>query len=422
MSLITNKLRMATPLPLYGKPPHWIMESPQVGSIAIDSEDNIIMVGSTNTAGAGGFDIELAKFDIDGNPIWGKTFGSASGESGGSICIDSSDNIIITYSMTDGTKIAKVNSSGTLQWNKSLTSSPADGGNFYGAITTDDSDNIIAAGGTVTGSSGTQDGLIVKYSPSGVLQWKKRVGGTSQDSLSSVVCDSSGNIYVGGTSSSTGTGFRFVIAKFDSSGAYLGGRRTQYGTNCYGLAINRDTNELYATGLENFGTQNIYFLRYSLGLTLLTRKRFGTSAAEYGNSIAIDRAGNIIIAGTNTSTNAVYLTKRDYLGNEIWSRTSGSNSSNMSPGVVLDSTDNIIINFAPGAIAKMHPDGIYTGTYTAGSNTYTYSSVTQTVNDGGQGTEASITTFTSGNSTMTENTLTLTSGSITPTNTIISVP
>ena len=73
--------------------------------------------------------------------------------------------------------LVKYNSSGVLQWQRKV-----DGGSslvFEGVIT-DSSGNIYCTGHSQTGSDPTFNGLILfKYNSSGVLQWKRRVDGTT---------------------------------------------------------------------------------------------------------------------------------------------------------------------------------------------------------------------------------------------------
>ena len=94
----------------------------------------------------------------------------------------------------------KVNESGTKQWTKQLGTSSDDRGN---SVTTDSSGNIYVTGSTRGGldgniHSGNDDIFLVKYNSSGTKQWTKQLGTSSDDRGYGVTTDSSGNIFVTG--------------------------------------------------------------------------------------------------------------------------------------------------------------------------------------------------------------------------------
>ena len=114
----------------------------------------------------------------------------------------------------------------TTTWTKQLGTSYGDLGR---GITTDSSDNIYVTGHTEGGldgntSSGQEDIFLVKYNSSGTKQWTKQLGTSSSDKGRGVTTDSSGNIYVTGTTSgdldgNTSSGQEDIfLVKYDSSG------------------------------------------------------------------------------------------------------------------------------------------------------------------------------------------------------------
>ena len=122
--------------------------------------------------------------------------------------------------------LVKYNSSGTKQWTKQLGTSSSDSGN---GVTTDSSGNIYVTGYTNGGldgntNSGYGDIFLVKYNSSGTKQWTKQLGTSSGDYGNDVTTDSSGNIYVtgstwGGLDGNTNSGsYDIFIVKYNSSG------------------------------------------------------------------------------------------------------------------------------------------------------------------------------------------------------------
>ena len=215
--------------------------------VTTDSSGNIYVTGYTgggldgNTS-SGSWDIFLVKYNSSGTKQWTKQLGTSSSDFGNSVTTDSSGNIYVTgdtYGGLDGNTssglgdifLVKYNSSGTKQWTKQLGTSKGDSGN---GVTTDSSDNIYVTGYTSglenyvgldgNTSLGSTDIFLVKYNSSGTKQWTKQLGTNSMDSGNGVTTDSSGNIYVTGSTSggldgntSSGSGDIFLV-KYNSDG------------------------------------------------------------------------------------------------------------------------------------------------------------------------------------------------------------
>ena len=171
------------------------------------------------------------------NTTWTIQLGTTSGDYGNGVTTDSSDNIYVTgktYGDLDGNTnsggldifLVKYNSSGTKQWTKQLGTSSSDEGN---GVTTDSSGNIYVTGETQGGLdgntySGYGDIFLVKYNSSGTKQWTKQLGTSYRDYGNGVTTDSSGNIYVtgstrGGLDGNTSLNVYWTfLVKYNSSG------------------------------------------------------------------------------------------------------------------------------------------------------------------------------------------------------------
>jgi len=134
--------------------------------------------------------------------------------------------VVVERPVVEVKKFEKENKSIKKQWTKQLGTSSYDVG--YG-VTTDSSGNIYVTGYTFGGldgntNSGITDIFLVKYNSSGTKQWTKQLGTTSYDSGVSVTTDSSGNIYITGSTEGeldgntySGSNDMFLI-KYSSSG------------------------------------------------------------------------------------------------------------------------------------------------------------------------------------------------------------
>ena len=122
--------------------------------------------------------------------------------------------------------LVKYNSSGTKQWTNQLITSDWDWGRD---VTTDSSGNIYVTGSTMGGldgnkNSGSQDIFLIKFNSSGTKQWTKQLGTSFVSYGHGVTTDSSGNIYVtgrtrGGLDGNTSSGgWDIFLIKYNSSG------------------------------------------------------------------------------------------------------------------------------------------------------------------------------------------------------------
>ena len=209
-------------------------------AVAIDSANNIIVVGRTGSDGAGGNDLLIAKYNSAGALQWDRTLGGTGTDFGDDVAIDSADNIIVVgYTNSDGAGgddllIAKYDSVGTLQWDRTLGGTGTDQG-FGVAI--DSANNIIVVGYTGSDGAGGNDVLIAKYNSAGALQWDRTLGGTGDDRGRGVAIDSANNIIVVGQTGSDGAGGTDVlIAKLPPNGSRTG----TYGSFTYEAAVLTD--------------------------------------------------------------------------------------------------------------------------------------------------------------------------------------
>ena len=157
-----------------------------------------------------------------GTPYWIATLGSTGElDQGRGIALDGSGNIYITGKgrQAGGSYgsflIAKYNSAGVVQWQRTLSGSQVD--DAY-AIAVDSSGNAYIGGSTYSysGSSG-RDFAVAKYNTSGVIQWQRvLVDSGSESYCRSVAVDSSGNLYAIGYPMNSA---KCIIVKYNTSGA-----------------------------------------------------------------------------------------------------------------------------------------------------------------------------------------------------------
>ena len=197
----------------------------------------------------------------------------------------------------NGALVAKLNSSGTLQWQRTLDASL-----FY-EVVVDSSDNVYVGGYTAIGSYTNY--LAAKYNNSGTLQWQRTIGGsTASDNGRSITIDSSDNVYIGGVSTAGGVGvYDSILVKYNSSGTYqwqkaLGTSGTQI--NIQAIASDSSDNVYIAGSWSN----SYFFAKYDSDGNLDWQRSFGGSGTDNGHGISADGNGNIYVIGNTASSGA----------------------------------------------------------------------------------------------------------------------
>jgi uncharacterized delta-60 repeat protein len=399
--------------------------------IAVDSSGNCYVAGYTISTGAGQQDALITKYNASGTIQWQRVLGGTNGDISYGIAVDSSGNCYVTgYTLSAGAGgqdalIAKYDTSGTIQWQRVLGGVSGDLG--YG-IAVDSSGNCYVTGNTDSTGAGVNDVLIAKYDTSGTIQWQRVLGGTSGEQGFGIAVDSSGNCYVTGTTSSTGAGGTdALITKYDTSGTIqwqrvLGGTNTDYGQS---IAVD-STGNCYVTGYTNSagaGGVDVLVTKYDTSGTIQWQRVLGTTGQDIGHGISVDTSGNCYVTGYTDSAGAgsadVIIAKYDTSGTIQWQRVLGGTSGEQGLGIAVDSSGNCYVTgytASAGAgsndvlIAKLPGDGSKTGTY--GPWTYQASSLTAATSSLTAATSsltASTSTLTAATSSLTAATSTLTS-------------
>ncbi|MEM9025165.1 MAG: hypothetical protein AAGB22_15565, partial [Bacteroidota bacterium] len=152
---------------------------------------DLVMVGATNTAGAGQFDVLLIRTDAQGNLIWSKSFGGAQEDFGWSIALAADGNILIsgwTRSIGVGDQdifISKVDPFGNLLWTNTY-GGPAVEGEFLthekSLIATPDGGGVRLAS-TASFGPGNLDLLLLKVDSMGLAECEVATNGFQPDTV-----------------------------------------------------------------------------------------------------------------------------------------------------------------------------------------------------------------------------------------------
>jgi len=238
------------------------------------------------------------------------------------LAMDNSGNVYVTgYSSGSGTATdyatIKYAPNGDSLWVR-LYNGPGNGDDRAFALVADDSGNVYVTGFS-SGSGTNTDYATIKYAPNGDTLWVRRYNGpgNGNDIAYALALDDSGNVYVTGSSWGSGTFYDYATIKYAPNGDSLWVRRYNGVGNGYddaeALAVDRSGN-VYVTG--GSGT-----IKYSANGDSLWLSEYG------GIDIAMDDSSNVYVTGSIDSDTAVNIFNIDYAtikfapnGDTLWVR------------------------------------------------------------------------------------------------------
>ena len=296
-------------------------------SVSADGLGNVYISGGTygslGGTNMGGVDAFIAKYNAAGELQWTKQLGTTHSDESWGVSADGLGNVYLS-GRTRGNLagpiageqdafIAKYNAAGELQWTKQLGTVKSDGS--FG-VSADELGNVYISGDThgSLGDSfaGVVDVFVSKYDTSGILQWSRQLGTSTEDRNTGIASDGLGNAYVTGwTMGSLGaplSGFTDAfVSKYDSAGEHQWTK--QLGTDDYdvsdGVAADKLGN-VYITGWTygslggptNGGPEDAFVAKYSSEGVIQWKQQLGTGSTDEGGGVSADGLGNVYISGS----------------------------------------------------------------------------------------------------------------------------
>lgn len=360
------------PLPALSIPSQFYENLNQSGNgIAIDSDDNMYIVGTSangfaGVSGQGSDDLILIKLNAAGVQQWSYILGTVAGENATGVGVDATGQIYVTgytggdfatntpFSFGTNVFVAKFDPSGGLTWVRQFGTNTPD--NIYSnGMAVDASGNSYVVGyayadlDTYT-HAGDSDGFLVKYDSNGNKLWSVGYGGVAADEAKGVVVDSNGKVYVAGSIAGS-----FYTAKYDGSGTFLWSQQLTGGSSASANAIALDSfGNPYVVGqsIGSFdggtavGGVDVAVAKYDTAGVKQWTRQLGTTGSDSATGVVLDSSDNIFVAGTTDggldgNTNAsnllrdVFLIKYTSGGTKMWTKQLGTSNSEDLAGVAM---------------------------------------------------------------------------------------
>ncbi len=334
----------------------WILtiggaQSDVARALAITADDATLVVGDFEgeaTFGAAGVrtsagksDAFVARVDAKGAVGWVTAFGSKNQERASEIAVAATGAIAIgglfsdtltTGSMSATTKgsddlfVAGLDAKGEVEWLWTTGGKGSDdttalaafpGGGWIVAVSFVQE---VQVGTTMLTSRGGDDAALIKLSAGGEVEWVTQVGGEYSDYIDDLDVDGNGNVFLfgrftrgidlgGGALAGIGPSDLF-LARFDRTGAHAWSKAigNPFEEVAGGLAVDQagaialtgsfdKELDFLGTKLTARGEADVFVARVSADGALLWATSFGGDREDIGQAAAVDKAGNVVVAG-----------------------------------------------------------------------------------------------------------------------------
>ncbi|WP_165699391.1 SBBP repeat-containing protein [Hymenobacter jejuensis] len=325
--------------------------------VAVDALGNVYVVGSfignarfgtlTLTASESSADVFVAKLDPAGQWQWAVRAGGTSIDAATGVAVDASGSVYIvgnflspradfgatTLTNTGGSDVfvAKLDPAGQWQWAVGAGGVEVERVN---EIALDKSGNVLIAGdffspsarfGPMTLTNNTLmslDLFVAKLDPAGQWQWAIRAGGTGNESAAGVALDGNNNV--------------FLTGEFNSPDVRFGATS---------LAAENGSTDVFVAKLNPEGEWQ------------WATKAGGSAGTDVGNSVAVDKSGNVLVTGyflspradfgtttlTSSGSSDVFVAKLNPSGQWQWAVKAGGLADDRSNCIAVDGAGNAVV-------------------------------------------------------------------------------
>jgi PKD repeat protein len=229
------------------------------------TDGGYIIVGRTDSFGAGRSDAYLFKTDDKGDKVWEKTFGGSLYDVGYSVQQTADGGYIIAWSRSGDVYLLKTDDKGDKVWEQRIW---AGAGIFFGDSVQQTTDGGYVYVGDISSSSADSDVYLLKTEDEGNKVWEQTFGGSGNDVASSVQQTADGGYIIVGRTHSFGAGDNDVyLLKTDDEGNKVWEQTFGGSGDDEGYSVQQTTDDGYiiAGMTKSFGAgeSDVYLIYYA---------------------------------------------------------------------------------------------------------------------------------------------------------------
>ncbi len=175
------------------------------GAITQTADGGYVVVGSTKSYGAGGYDFYIVKMDANGDKVWEKVAGGSAKDEATAVTATKDGGILIlgttkSYGVGSYNYYAvKLDAKGALAWEQ--TAGGKDWDIATGVAEADDG-SLLLVGKSESFGENSYDGYVVKLSSEGKFIWEKTFGGKKEDMIHAIAKGTDGGFALVGKTKS----------------------------------------------------------------------------------------------------------------------------------------------------------------------------------------------------------------------------
>ena len=297
---------------------------------APSSDGGTIVVGSTESFGAGSEDVYVLKLDACGNEEWSRSYGSTGLDRGtGVIQTFNGDYLVASTWTVSGSNwdvgLIRIDPNGNLVWMNRYGTTAAD---YPRGLVQAPDGGFVASGVTNSGSgAGGNDLMMMKIDASGVLQWSKAYGNNANDFGHNLQNDPNGGYIMSGYRRDYSAGDRdgYVI-RTDSIGdvqwaRIIDGTALEYAEHVEPLQAGEGYVVAGRTTSFGQGLEDMYLMRLDLNGDQVWSYTYGGTQLDEFTELELDASGNLVALGATFSIGAggeeVYVMYADTAGTPL---------------------------------------------------------------------------------------------------------